>query len=392
VNVNDTMNSAEFLDHWYDDSSYASTRISSFADTLTNRHLTPQWSTSSPASTSRRQTKLVPSFDLCASQVQYCPTPTIPCSTHALDNQSGLPACDPDFDYSLAIYSGGTSSPGTSPVALDLDAPTFLEPSFPSQGHENIVCLVKLMKRVGELHPPIVTSGHNATQFRECESYQERPVTCASYLVQKIAPSLQPYDIKSTPALSLADTFVPAVQPSFARPTMEKNSSLGGAIQDPSNLRHPNPGSVIFSYNQESLPPVPFGDDGGFPVSFLARKAYAECQTGSSRKEHNRVGRVPRLCFSCHMCTTRFMRQDDYKRHLRVTHGTGEMEVCRVPECGTQIKGRPDNMRAHYRKTHMYGSKKRKGKKNILVTVQQAKQYGIGHLDERTNPRPPRTK
>lgn len=82
----------------------------------------------------------------------------------------------------------------------------------------------------------------------------------------------------------------------------------------------------------------------------------------------------------------RFKRIEHLTRHVNSAHAAGEMERCIIKGCNTEIMGRPDNMREHYKRTHMYGLEERKGKKNTFVSIKEARELGLSHIDPRVNP------
>ena len=82
-----------------------------------------------------------------------------------------------------------------------------------------------------------------------------------------------------------------------------------------------------------------------------------------------------------------FNRPEHLSRHLASVHGDKQdMIQCVVPGCITGIYNRTDNMNAHYRNCHMYGPHEKKGKKKKWLSIEEAEQIGLGHMDPRTNP------
>ena len=143
------------------------------------------------------------------------------------------------------------------------------------------------------------------------------------------------------------------------------------------------------------------------------RRQYRKSQSGSQSADscHGRMSkqRSPPMRkegvskaakYPCPKCIQRpgeariqFNRPEHLSRHLASVHGDKQdVIVCKVRDCNTKIPVRTDNMNAHYRNCHMYGPHKLKGKKRTWLSIEQAIELGIGHLDPRTNPTSSRTR
>lgn len=89
-------------------------------------------------------------------------------------------------------------------------------------------------------------------------------------------------------------------------------------------------------------------------------------------------------------CIHAFDRQEHLKRHEASKHGKPAMLPCEFPGCidrktggQREIIARPDNLKAHYLKTHFkYGSSE-KGGKNVRKSMKEAHEIGLSEHDSR---------
>ena len=160
--------------------------------------------------------------------------------------------------------------------------------------------------------------------------------------------------------------------------------------------------STIFSQSASESP------NSDAPSLIPRRRQYKKSQTGSPspdssqrRMSKQRIPPIKKEGMSkvskhpCPKCIQRpgeariqFNRPEHLSRHLASVHGEGQNVIikCKVLGCETKIPVRTDNMNAHYRNCHMYGPHEVKGKKRTWLSIEKAKELGLGHLDPRTNP------
>jgi len=414
--------------------SYASSSSSFSCGSLTSGYLTPQSSTS--ASTSRRHslasaTKPIPIFGSSLAPHQRFPTPRTPIkyqdlySTQALGTQSTYICSTPTaqgLEDHFAMDTEDGSLSGKLHIALGLSTPTGVDgSSFPKYTSEEVIPPHTAFGDENGLQSSIPLNHQYEDYIFDRRPYQEFAATCASdsiiepesaSLPQTIAPSQTTYKSESTPPPTLGDPFVSPVKQSFDVIPFEESSNLldqpncsaylSDSICSPKTLGSNVSGSSFTSTSSDSE------DDevcSIFPNGIACprpRTKYTRTQISSrsrdlDSKRNQRpipIKREPGSQHRCPFCRERacFKRPEHLTRHISSKHGSGEIFKCRVPECPCEIKGRPDNMDAHYRRTHMYAMEKQKGKKNIFVSVEWARKLGLGGIDERVNPRQPKGK
>jgi len=437
VDLNQLMGQS-WTDTEYRDSvygfSYASSSSSFSCGSLTSGYLTPQSSTST--STSRRHslasaTKPIPIFGSSVAQRQRFPTPRTPlkyqdlCSSLALGTPSAYNCSTPTsqgLEDKFAMDTEENSLSGKLHIALGLSTPTGIDPSsFPKYTNEEVISPHTIFGDENGLQSSIPLQHQYEDYIFDRRLYQDHSATCAPHSIIEpepeslpltIAPSETTYKTESTPPPTLGDPFVSPVKPSF-------DISLFG---EPSNLLDQPKGSAYLSDTLSS--PMTLGSNGS-GRSFTStssdseddeacsifshgaacprpRRKYIRSQISSrSRDLHSKrtqrtipIKREPGSQHRCPFCRERacFKRPEHLTRHILSKHGNGEIFKCKVPDCPCEIIGRPDNMDAHYRRTHMYAMEKQKGKKNIFVSVEWARELGLDGIDERVNPRQPKGK
>lgn len=228
------------------------------------------------------------------------------------------------------------------------------------------------------------------------------------------------YVVPQTPPRVLRDAFVSPSKRSFENSPMDELDSIlepsedlalyGSASdtgQDPIlqslGLQHrvkkseySDDESTLFS---QSTNESPVSDT---PSLFARKRQYRKGQPGSRSGESSRKRGQKHLPYAikkeavskhaCHKCKQRpgeakiqFKRPEHLNRHLHSVHGDEKDKVkCRIEGCPASILNRPDNLNAHYKNTHMYGPCEVKGKKRKWLSIEEAKQLGLGDLDPRT--------
>ena len=140
------------------------------------------------------------------------------------------------------------------------------------------------------------------------------------------------------------------------------------------------------------------------PSLIPRRRQYRKSQTGSRSADSSQrpvsKQRTPPIKkekvsrYPCPKCIQRkFNRPEHLGRHLASVHGgKQDMIKCRVRDCPTEIVNRTDNMNTHYKNCHMYGPHEKKGKKRQWLSIEKARELGLGHMDPRTNPTPSKSR
>lgn len=437
INLDELM-SQSWTDERYRDPvygySYASSSSSFSCGSLTSGYLTPQSSTS--VSTSRRHslasaTKPMPVYGSSVAQRQRFPTPRTPtkcqemCPSQALDPHNTYIYSTPtsqNLEDQFAMDTEENSLSGKLHIALGLSTPTSLDaPSFPRYTNEEVISPHTTFEDESGLQSSMPLDSQYEDYVFDRRSYQDFPATCAPHsiielepglLPQTIAPSQTTYKTESTPPPTLGEPFVSPIKPSFDISPFGESSNLldqpkgsiylSDSFSSPKTLGSNASARSFTSMSSDS-------DDDESPSIFSLdtscprpRRKYTRSQISSrSRELHSKqlqrtipVKREPGSQHRCPFCEERacFKRPEHLTRHVLSKHGEGKIFKCKVPKCKTEITGRPDNMDAHYRKTHMYGVEKVKGKKNIFVSIEWAKELGLDSIDERVNPRQPKGK
>lgn len=229
---------------------------------------------------------------------------------------------------------------------------------------------------------------------------------------QTVAPSQTTFKAESTPPSRLSELFVSPVKSTFESSPIQEQSGLIEQLQSfagtnnisasPSTIKSDDSDelrSIQSSCSEDDKAPSILPEPCN-PKRKPWRKSQGSRQAGRLKVEIAQEGMStsiktePHPRHPCKYCVPRrsFRRPEHLNRHMLSTHGLGVRELCKVPGCGKTIDARPDNMVAHYQNTHMYGPRKKEGKKNRFVTIEEARKFGIDHLDLRVHPRPPRGK
>jgi hypothetical protein len=437
VNLNELMGQS-WIDTEYREPvygySYASSSSSFSCGSLTSGYLTPKSSTS--ASPSRRHSlasaiKPVPIFGSSVAQHQRFPTPRTPLkyqdlySSQAIGTQSTYTCSTPTsrgLEDNFAMDTEESSLSGKLHIALGLSTPTGIDgSSFPRYRDEEVISPHTIFGDENGLLSPTPLNNQYEDYTFDRRPYGDYPATCAhnsiiepepATLPETIAPAQTTYKTESTPPPMLGDPFVSPVKPSFDISPFGESSNLldqakGSAylsdtLSTPKTLGLNGSGRSFTSMSSDSE------DDEAcsiFPHGIACprpRRKYIRTQISSTSRDLQSkrtqrpipVKREPGSQHRCPFCRERacFKRPEHLTRHVLSKHGEGEIFICKVPKCECKIKGRPDNMDAHYRKTHMYGIEKQKGKKNIFVSIEWARELGLDGIDERVNPRQPKGK
>ena len=150
------------------------------------------------------------------------------------------------------------------------------------------------------------------------------------------------------------------------------------------------------------------------PSLFQRRRQYRKSQSGSRSADSSPGGmskqRTPPIKkegmfkssnkHPCPICPhhpgdqkRQFNRPEHLSRHIASVHGANQDLIrCKVKDCPAKIVHRTDNMKAHYRNCHMYGPRKLKGKKREWLSIERARELGLGHMDPRTSPTPSKSR
>lgn len=225
------------------------------------------------------------------------------------------------------------------------------------------------------------------------------------------------YTVPQTPPRVLGDAFISPSKTTFGTLPEEhlqsildqsENLEFGGGSADT------GPEMMLRSLElQQSPTESEYTDDDSTPFSqstdqspcseeqtFVARRRpYRKSPPGTRPADSGRKKlHKPMACtikkesvskHACPKCKHRkFKRPEHLNRHMSSVHGDNRNKVpCIVKDCETSILSRPDNLKTHYQNTHMYGPVPVKGKKRIWLSIEEAREYGLGHIDPRTNPR-----
>jgi len=409
--------------------SYASSSSSFSCGSLTSGYLTPQSSTS--ASTSRRHslasaTKPIPILGSSVAHHQRFPTLRTPLkyqdlySSQATGTQSAYICSTPTsrgLEDDFAMETEESNLSGKLHIALGLSTPTGIdESSFPKYTNEEVISPHTIFGDENGLLSPIPVNNQYEDYTFDRRPYHDYPATCAhnsiieaepASLPATIAPSQTTYKSESTPPPMLGDPFMSPVKPSFDISPFGESSNLldqakGSAyfsdtLSSPKTLGSNGSGRSFTSTSSDSEDDEACSIFSHGAACPRPRRKYIRSQISSrSRDLHSKrtqrtipIKREPGSQHRCPFCRERacFKRPEHLTRHLLSKHGKGEIIKCKVPDCPCEIIGRPDNMDAHYRKTHMYDIEKQKGKKNIFVSIEWARELGLDGIDERVNPR-----
>ena len=229
------------------------------------------------------------------------------------------------------------------------------------------------------------------------------------------------YTVPQTPPRVLEDAFISPVKTTFGNLSEEQLQSLLdqsenldfcessadtgqemtlqslGLQQSPTKSEYTDDDSTHLS---QSTNQSPCSDEQTFVAR---RRPYRKSPPGSRSVEPSRKKlhkpmpyTVKKESVSKHACLKckhrpgeakiQFKRPEHLNRHMASVHGDESQKVpCVVKGCNTSILSRPDNLKSHYRNTHMYGPSPQKGKKRIWLSIEEARAYGLGKIDPRTN-------
>ncbi|KAL8665374.1 MAG: hypothetical protein Q9202_002267 [Teloschistes flavicans] len=106
--------------------------------------------------------------------------------------------------------------------------------------------------------------------------------------------------------------------------------------------------------------------------------------------------------YVCTECNIHFERPEHCKRHMKTMAHQGWVHrsktiydakmkpiLCDIPGCGVRLT-RGDNYKPHLQKTHFFDpdevreSKGKPRKRNVPVSIEEARRLGLGHMDQRT--------
>ena len=408
---------------------------------LTSGSSTPQSSTS--ASTSRRQSlaSSVPSSlqfpPSSATAPKQLATPRTPIAYDALYQGMGAPigylysildshpieTCYPmEFEASSASaelhmalafgQSGGIEAGSSSPYNPN----DFFTPQTIFENGDGIAPAIPFTNQYSRYNRdrrPYQAYKSLSTMSRSSEQlYLETP--------QTVAPAQTTYTVPRTPPPTLAEPFVSPTRPSLVRSLVEEGVDLISPLENfaylDNALESPR-GHQSCNSDQSHTSPKPKLEENEDPltvsdsISSQTLAAFADRKSSSKGRicRRNRAGRrsvahtlgkaqrhmpgqiryEPEPQNICPHCKERkaFRRPEHLNRHLKSLHVDGGYEPCKVPGCLMAIRNRPDNMKTHYKNTHLYeGDGPRKGKKNIWVSIERAIELGLGDIDPRTNP------
>ena len=453
--LDDTTNLNQLIDQSWTDTdlhdstygySYASSNSSFSCGSLTSGYLTPQSSIS--ASTSRRPslasaTRPMSTFGPPAAQPKHLGTPRTPIkyegpySSQSFSPQSGYlcyPPTSQGLENSFPMNLEDRNLSGKLHIALGLGEPNCIDTgSFSTYDQEEIISPHISFGSEHGLQSNVPFGNHYGEYGQDRRPYQDYQTSFSANdldesqpvrLPQTIAPSQTTYKAESTPPPTLGDPFVSPVKPSFGSSPTEEASSfldrshcfayLDDTLASPNNFVSNGSGRSRTSSDFDSEDDEPpfkaedptkpsssfFNDTNSPPKTRAYRRSQAGNRSGGSqikraqRRMSYPIKREPGPQHRCPHCIekTCFKRPEHLTRHVVSKHGEGEEQMCVVPDCGRVIRGRPDNMTAHYRRTHLYGDCKKKGKKNEWLSIERARELGLGSIDDRVNPRQPKVK
>ena len=397
---------------------YASSNSSFSCGSLTSGCLTPQSSMS--ASNSRRHSlvscpKPTSFFGSSVIRPKYPTTPRTPTkpedsfSSPSIGTQTGYSYSTPisqSRDVTFALNPEDINLSGKLNLALGIGEASSVENSFCSEYDQAEV--VSPRTSFGSEHvlrPCDLMDSQYSDYVLDRSSYQDSTTSSALKDVsdpqpwnipQTIAPSQTTFKFESTPPPEFVDPFVSPVKLSFRASPIEREPTFIDQSQR-------------FEYADDSLGRqniLVSDDSGGFRTSRScdseedeAPSTFHDARPSPKRKPRRRsqinrsgipIKREPGAQHRCPICVqkTCFKRPEHLTRHMMSKHDEGEDLVvyCQVPGCGRSIKGRPDNMTQHYKKTHLYGDRHKRGKKNIWVSIEKAREYGLEKYDPRVNP------
>lgn len=447
-----TWSSGDYRDTSFD-YSYASSNSSFSCGSLTSGSLTPQSSLS--ASTSRRQslvcsaTKSASNFDT-QGQTKGFRTPRTPSN---LDDQYSAMQGLTNSGYSFTPSNASPSSQELENMfIMDTEDATFSNrlqnslnfgpcsdsqaSSFSSYENTNMKpqSLGQDTKSWGsnysnnQLSTVLDIDRAFAYQGLPTEpTYAHRHNTLPT--PQTVMPSQTTYQtpqsaciVPQTPPRVLGDAFVSPSKRSFAGSPMDELDSILEPSEDLSLYASPSDTGqdpVLQSLGlQQPVEKTEYSDDESTlisqsttesPVSdtpslYTRTRSYRTGQPGSVSAESSRKRAQRHLPYAikkeaaskhaCHLCEKRqFKRPEHLNRHLHSVHGDEKDKVpCIIKDCKAAILNRPDNLNAHYRNTHMYGPYEVKGKKRKWLSIEEAKELGLGELDPRTKDGRPKSR
>ena len=397
--------------------SYASSNSSFSCGSLTSGCLTPQSSMS--ASNSRRHSlvsgpKPTSFFGSSAIRPKYPTTPRTPTkpedsSSPSIGTQTGYSYSTPisqSRDVTFALNPEDINLSGKLHLALGIGEASSAGNSFCSEYDQGEV--VSPRTSFGSEHvlrPYDLVDSEYSDYVLGRSSYQDLTTSSALKNIsdpqpwkipQTIAPSQTTFKFESTPPPEFVDPFVSPAKLSFKASPIERESTFIDQSQR-------------FKYADDSLwrQNNSMSDDSGdFRASRScdseedeAPSIFNNVRPSPKRKPRrksqiNRSGipikREPGAQHRCPICVekTCFKRPEHLTRHIMSKHDKREdlIVYCQVPGCGTAIRGRPDNMTQHYKKTHLYGDRHKRGKKNIWVSIERARELGLEKYDPRVNP------
>ena len=425
------------------DYSYASSNCSFSCGSLTNGSVTPQSSVS--ASTSRRQSLVSSavrsmSFFDPSSQGKGFRRPRTPAtlsdqylSTQALSYACSTPRTSPtsqDLHNMFPMDMEDTTFSGKLQAALGLDSANNTQGSSFSSYDEIDMVPQGLLGQ----EPQSMTSTYNEDQFtsslRGGRNFPYHGIASESTFTsrnnsftnpQTVMPSQttfqsnhSTYTVPQTPPRVLGDAFISPSKTTFATPPGEQLHNIfdqsenldfsGGSPDTGQDVMHSlglQQSSTKSEYTDDdstflsgSTDQSPGSDDQPFVVP---RRKYRKREPGSRKKAEKQMPYMVKKesvsKHACPMCKHRpgeakiqFKRPEHLNRHIASVHGDENKKVpCVVKGCPTSILARDDNLKSHYRNTHMYGPSPAKGKKREWLSIEAAKALGLGDIDPRTN-------
>ena len=424
---------------------YASSNPSNSCGSLTSGSLTPQSSVS--ASSSRRQSvvcsavRTMSSFETSAgptgfrksktpvaSQDQYLALQSIAnnrytCSTHDVSPASRELENMFIMDTETSMVSGRLQNAFGLDGGADSQTPSFTSYEDLDNRSQGLLgslgCDYMDDRFSGNLHmakqytyQEIAT----AANYPNTQTDIPTPMTVipaqTTYQVPRSA-----YSVPQTPPRVLGDPFISPMKTSFADSGSDEVQSNVDISEDvdlyadasddgqdtewlqdsPTKSEHSDQCKSIIT---QATTGSPYSEN---PLLVARRRPYKKNLGGAKLAETNRRRAAKQLTctikkesvsrHACPICKARpgearqFQRPEHLNRHLASVHGNEDEKVpCVVPNCLTRILKRPDNMKSHYRNTHMYGPEQIKGKKRIWLSIEAARQLGLGDIDPRTNP------
>ena len=236
---------------------------------------------------------------------------------------------------------------------------------------------------------------------------------------QTVAPAQTTYTAPRTPPPALAEPFISPIRPSLQSSSVEEATDLispednfgylDSALESPRSHQSCSSDQSHTSLNpkleenddrlnlSDSIPSQTFAalDDQKPPSrriicrkNRVGRRSIGNTLGKAQRHMPGQIRYEPEPQNICPYCKERkaFRRPEHLNRHLKSLHAAGGYEPCKVPGCKLMIRNRPDNMKTHYKNTHLYEDGPRKTKKNTWLSIEAAKELGLGDIDPRTNP------